>query len=273
MVSKTGGMMHLLDGKRFLVTGVANRWSIAWSVAEAIVREGGMVAFTYQGETQLANLQKQIGELPTNESPRLIPLDVRDDSSVDEAVRQAESGGKRYDGLVHSIAFAKREELDGAFLDTSREGFLLAQEVSAYSLVLLCRAFSGILNDGASVVAMTYLGAERVVPHYNVMGAAKAALEASVRYLAFDLGQRSIRVNALSAGPVKTASGRAIKGFTDMQKAVSEQAPLRKPLTTEEVGDVTVCLLSDLFRAVTGELIHVDMGYHALGMVLPLEQP
>ena len=265
-------MRRLLEGKRFLVTGVANRWSIAWSVAEAIVREGGLVTFTYQGETQLLNLQKLLGELPLNEAPLLIPLDVRDDVSVGEAVRQAGSGGKRYDGLVHSIAFAKREELDGAFLDTSREGFLLAQEVSAYSLVLLCRAFSEILNDGASVVAMTYLGAERVVPHYNVMGAAKAALEASVRYLAFDLGKRSIRVNALSAGPVKTASGRAIKGFMDMQKAVSGQSPLPKSLTAEDVGDVTACLLSDRFRAVTGELIHVDMGYHALGMVLPLEQ-
>ena len=264
--------MRLLEGKRFLVTGVANRWSIAWSVAVAIVREGGLVTFTYQGESQLSNLQKILGELPSNETPLLIPLDVQDDSSVEEAVRQAESGGRRYDGLVHSIAFAKREELDGAFLDTSRDGFLLAQEVSAYSLVLLCRAFSKVLNDGASIVAMTYLGSERVVPHYNVMGAAKASLEASVRYLAFDLGQRSIRVNALSAGPVKTASGRAIKGFTDMQKVVSGQAPLKQSLTTDDVGDVTVCLLSDLFRAVTGELIHVDMGYHALGMVLPVDQ-
>ncbi len=262
--------MGLLEGKRFLVTGVANRWSIAWSVAESVFREGGTAVFSYQGETQRANLEKLLEELSINEKPVLVPLDVRDDRSVGDAVNTLGSGGARLDGLIHSIAFAKREELDGAFLDTTREGYLLAHEVSAYSLVLLCRSFYSLMNDGGSVVAMTYLGSERVVPHYNVMGAAKASLEAAVRYLAFDLGSRLIRVNALSAGPVKTASGRAIKGFMDMQKTVSEQAPIKKPLTTEEVADVAVCLLSDKFRSVTGELIHADMGYHALGMVLPV---
>ena len=261
--------MGLLSGKRFLVTGVANRWSIAWAVAEAIVREGGTIALSYQGDTQLSNIQKLLPDLGQQESVCLVPLDVRDDLAVKEAIKTLGSGGIRYDGFVHCIAFAKREELDGAFQETSREGFLLAQEVSAYSLVLLSREMQGIMNDNSSIVAMTYLGSERVVPHYNVMGTAKAALESAVRYLAFDLGVRGTRVNALSAGPVKTASGRAIKGFGDMQKVVSEQSPIKSSLTVEEVADVTVCLLSNLFRAVTGELLHVDMGYHALGMVLP----
>lgn len=261
--------MGLLAGKRFFVTGVANRWSIAWAVAEAIVREGGMIALSYQGETQRINIEKLLPDLANSVDVRLVALDVRDDMSVKEAIKNLGKGGVRYDGFIHSIAFAKREELDGAFLETSREGFLLAQEVSSYSLVLLAREMQPIMNDGSSVVAMTYLGSERVVPHYNVMGAAKAALESAVRYLAFDLGSRGIRVNALSAGPVKTASGRAIKGFGDMQKVVSEQSPIKTSLTVDEVADVTVCLLSRLFRAVTGELLHVDMGYHALGMVLP----
>ncbi|MHB8422641.1 MAG: enoyl-ACP reductase FabI [Leptospirales bacterium] len=263
--------MGLLAGKRFFVTGVANRWSIAWAVAEAIIREGGLIALSYQGETQRTNIEKMLPELSKGEGVRLVALDVRDDLSVKEAIRILGEGGIRYDGFIHSIAFAKREELDGAFLDTSREGFLLAQEVSAYSLVLLSREMLPIMNDDASIVAMTYLGSERVIPHYNVMGTSKAALESAVRYLAFDLGSRGIRVNALSAGPVKTASGRAIKGFGGMQKVVSEQSPIKMPLTVEEVADVTVCLLSRLFRAVTGELLHVDMGYHALGMVLPTD--
>ncbi len=269
---RRGGEMGVLKDKNIFVTGVANRWSIAWAVSEAIMREGGRVAFSYQGETQKTNIQKLLEGIPSVKDAVLVPLDVRDDAQVSKTAQDFLREGVRFDGLVHSIAFAKREELDGLFLDTSREGFLLAQEVSAYSLVQLCREFCPVMNEGASVVAMTYLGSERVVPHYNVMGAAKAALEASVRYLSFDLGNRGIRVNALSAGPVKTASGRAIKGFGDMQRIVGDQAPLKTPLTADEVADVTVCILSHLFRGVTGELIHVDMGYHALGMVLPSSQ-
>lgn len=261
--------MGILNDKTIFVTGVANRWSIAWAVSEAIMREGGKVALSYQGEAQKANIEKLLEGNPAGKDVLCVPLDVRNDLQVAKTAQDFQKEGIRFDGMVHSIAFAKREELDGLFLDTSRDGFLLAQEVSAYSLVHLCREFCPILNEGASVVAMTYLGSERVVPHYNVMGAAKAALEASVRYLSFDLGQRGIRVNALSAGPVKTASGRAIKGFGDMQRIVGDQSPLKTPLTAEEVADVTVCMLSRLFRGVTGELIHVDMGYHALGMVLP----
>ncbi len=258
----------ILDSRHILVTGVANRWSIAWAVAQAVVRSGGRVTFTYQGESQKATLAKLVSELPRDGANSLVlSLDVKNDAEIASVADRLSSEGQRLDGLVHSIAFAKREELDGAFLDTSRDGFLLAQEISAFSLVALCRAFGPLFNPGASIVAMTYLGSERIVPHYNVMGAAKASLEASVRYLAHDLGARGIRVNALSAGPIKTASGRAIKGFVDMQKAVSDRAPLKgQELTSDEVADATVALLSPLMRAVTGEVLFVDLGYRQMGM-------
>ena len=258
----------LLVGRHVLVTGVANRWSIAWAVVQSIVESGGRVTLTYQGESQRTSLQKLMEELPSqHHDSLLLPLDVRNDSDIEKVAVTLKDKGIMLDGLVHSIAFAKREELDGAFLDTSRDGFLLAQEISAFSLVALCRAFAGQMNQGASIVAMTYLGSERIVPHYNVMGAAKAALEASVRYLAFDLGASGIRVNAVSAGPIKTASGRAIKGFVDMQKTVADRAPLKhQDLTSEEVAAATVALLSPLMRAVTGEVLFVDLGYRQMGM-------
>ncbi|MCL4485999.1 MAG: enoyl-ACP reductase [Nitrospirae bacterium] len=259
----------LLSGRHILVTGVANRWSIAWAVVQSVVKNGGRVTLTYQGESQKDSIAKLMEELPEeNRSSLLLPLDVRNDGEVAKVAERLRSEGLTLDGLVHSIAFAKREELDGAFLDTSREGFLMAQEISAYSLVVLCRAFAPLMASGASIVAMTYLGSERIVPHYNVMGAAKAALEASVRYLAYDLGSSGIRVNAVSAGPIKTASGRAIKGFIDMQKAVAARAPLKgQDLTSEEVADATAALLSPLMRAVTGEVLFVDLGYRQMGMV------
>jgi len=257
----------ILSHRHILVTGVANRWSIAWAVVQSVVRSGGQVTMTYQGDAQRATIAKLLEEFPEAGTPLLIPLDVRNDGEISAAAETLRQKGLRLDGLVHSIAFANREELDGAFLDTSREGFLLAQEISAFSLVALCKAFSSEMNAQASVVAMTYLGSERIVPHYNVMGTAKAALESSVRYLAYDLGGSGIRVNAISAGPIKTASGRAIKGFSDMQKTVNDRAPLKKQeLTSEEVADATVCLLSPLFRAVTGEILYVDLGYRQMGM-------
>lgn len=258
----------LLSGRHILVTGVANRWSIAWAVTRSVVRNGGRVTLTYLGESQKSAIEKLLEELPEeSRSPLLLPLDVKNDRDIAEVAERLRMEGLTLDGLVHSIAFAKREELDGAFLETSRDGFLLAQEISAYSLVALCRAFAPLMGTGSSVVAMTYLGSERIVPHYNVMGAAKAALEASVRYLAYDLGSMGIRVNAVSAGPIKTASGRAIKGFSDMQKAVTDRAPLKgQELTSEEVADATSALLSPLMRAVTGEVLFVDLGYRQMGM-------
>lgn len=272
MTSSSSGILtsspSLLSGRHVLVTGVANRWSIAWAVVQSVLRNGGRVTLTYLGESQKATIGKLMEELPEeHRGSLLLPLDVRNDDEVAAVAERLRSEGVTLDGLVHSIAFAKREELDGAFLGTSREGFLLAQEISAFSLVVLCRAFAPLMRSGSSVVAMTYLGSERIVPHYNVMGAAKAALEASVRYLAYDLGASGIRVNAVSAGPIKTASGRAIKGFVDMQKAVSDRAPLKgQDLTSEEVGDATAALLSPLMRAVTGEVLFVDLGYRQMGM-------
>ncbi len=259
----------LLSGRHILVTGVANRWSIAWAVVQSIARAGGRATMTYQGEAQRSTIQKMLEDLPEHHrAPLLLPLDVRNDAEISAVAETLKSEGLTLDGFVHSIAFAKREELDGAFLDTSRDGFLMAQEISAFSLVALSRAFASCMVPGSSIVAMTYLGSERIVPHYNVMGAAKAALEASVRYLAYDLGVSGIRVNAVSAGPIKTASGRAIKGFGDMQKTVAERAPLKhQELTAEEVADATVALLSPLLRAVTGEVLFVDLGYRQMGMV------
>ncbi len=262
---------QMLGNKHILVTGVANRWSIAWAVAEAILREGGQITLTYQGETQLANIRKILADIPGSGAILVEPLDICDDGQLGALCETLEGRGIKLDGVVHSIAFALREELDGHFVDTSRKGYLLAQEISAFSLVALSKALLSRMNEGASIVAMTYLGSERVVPHYNVMGVAKAALESAVRYLAYDLGERRIRVNSLSAGPVKTASGRAIKGFGEMVKTVSEQSAIKEQLTVSEVADVAVSLLSPYFRGVTGELIHVDMGYHALGMVLPTQ--
>jgi len=260
---------QMLKGRHVLVTGIANRWSIAWAVAEAVLREGGAITLTYQGETQLGNIRKILADIPGGDRVLVEPLDVCDEEQLKSLCSTLEQAGIFLDGVVHSIAFALREELDGQFVDTSRKGYLLAQEISAFSLVALSKALLPRMNDGGAIVAMTYLGSERVVPHYNVMGVAKAALESAVRYLAYDLGGRRIRVNSLSAGPVKTASGRAIKGFGDMVKTVSEQSAIKDQLTVSEVADVAVSLLSPYFRGVTGELVHVDMGYHALGMVLP----
>lgn len=267
VASPSSSVPGLLSGRHILVTGVANRWSIAWAVALSVLRSGGRVSLSYQGEGQRTTILKLLEEVPGGEKILLFPLDVLNDDDIAAGASRLTEQGLRLDGLVHSVAFAKREELDGAFLETSREGFLLAQEISAFSLVSLCKGFFGLMNPGCSIVAMTYLGSERIVPHYNVMGTAKAALEAAVRYLAYDLGVSGIRVNAVSAGPIKTASGRAIKGFSDMQKTVADRAPLkRQELTAEEVADATACLLSPMFRAVTGEIVYVDLGYRQMGM-------
>ena len=257
----------LLAGRHILVTGVANRWSIAWAVVRSVVKNGGRVTLTYLGESQKSTIEKLLEELPEeNRSSLLLPLDVKNDQDMAEVAERLRSEGITLDGLVHSIAFAKREELDGAFLETSRDGFLLAQEISAYSLVALCRAFAPLMGAGSSVVAMTYLGSERIVPHYNVMGAAKAALEASVRYLAADLGPAGIRVNAISAGPVRTLAAAGIAGFKAMYGSFDEIAPMRRHVTIEDVGRTALYLGSDLSSAVTGEVVYVDGGFNILGV-------
>jgi enoyl-[acyl-carrier protein] reductase I len=254
----------LLDGKHGLVLGVANKRSIAWGIAQAAHREGARLAVTYQGE----RLEKNVRQLAEGlRDPLLLPCDVSRD---DDLSQLAEQVGREFGGLdfvVHAVAFALREELDGEFLATSREGYRVAQDVSAFSLTALARETAPLMEGrGGSIVTLSYLGGERVVPHYNVMGVAKAALEMSVRYLAADLGPRGIRVNAISAGPIKTLAASGVHGLSKMLEYHRTHAPLRKNTEQEEVGDVAVFLLSPLSRGLTGEVIHVDGGFHVMGM-------
>jgi enoyl-[acyl-carrier protein] reductase I len=254
----------LLDGKLGLVLGVANKRSLAWGIAQAAAREGARLALTYQGERIEENVRALAGGL---EDPLVLPCDVTSDEQV-EAVAQTlgrELGG--LDFVVHAVAFAKREELDGHFVDTSRSGYQLAHDVSAYSLTAVARHTAPLMEgrDG-SIVTLSYLGGERVVPNYNVMGVAKAALEMSVRYLAADLGPRGIRVNAISAGPVRTLAASGVHGLSRLLEFHREHAPLRKNTDQEEVAGAALFLLSALGRGVTGEVIHADNGFHVLGM-------
>jgi enoyl-[acyl-carrier protein] reductase I len=258
--------VNLLEGKRALVTGVANRWSIATGVARKLHQHGAKIALTYQGERVKDEVEKLAAELG---GAPVIECDVSSNESL-TAMREALA--RQFgplDALVHSIAFANKEDLAGKVFDTSRPGFALALDVSAYSLIALVNALRESLNDGASVMALTYLGATRIVPNYNLMGIAKAALEASVRYLAFDLGDRGIRVNAISAGPIKTASSRQVGGFSRILDVMPKVAPLRRNVTAEDVGNMAVFLASDLASAVTADVQFVDAGYHAMGMYPP----
>jgi len=254
----------LLEGKTGLILGIANKRSIAWGIAQAAHREGARLILTYQNERLAENVRELAPEVG---DPLLLPCDVERDEQVVALMARIgqEAGG--LDFLVHSLAFAPREALDGMYVDTSREAFRAALEISAFSLVALARAALPLMKDRhASIVAMTYLGSERVVPKYNVMGVAKAALEASIRYLANDLGQFGIRVNAISAGPIRTLASSALSGISGMIKETSERAPLRKSTGTDEVGDGALFLLSPLSRGVSGEVLFVDGGYHILGV-------
>jgi enoyl-[acyl-carrier protein] reductase I len=254
------------DGKRGLVLGVANRRSIAWAIARRLAEGGATLAFTFQGE----RLEKTVRELAgTVDSPLVTECDVRSDEDVARTFGEvAETFGGKLDLLVHSVAFAAAEDLEGRFTDTPRDRFWLALDVSAYSLVSCARAAEPLMEaaGGGSVMTMTYLGGERAVPHYNVMGVAKAALDASVRYLAWDLGQKNIRVNAVSAGPVRTLAARSIAGFPTMEAIVEERAPLHRHIAADDVGAAAAYLLSDEARNVTGTTLYVDSGYHAMGM-------
>ena len=256
--------MTLLEGKLGLVLGVANKRSIAWGIAQAAARNGARLALTYQGERLEENVRELSAAL---NDPLLLPCDVTKDEELDrlaEEVRRAFGG---LDFVVHSVAYAMREELDGEFLNTSREGYRLAQDISSYSLTAVARRMAPLMEGrGGSIVALTYLGGERVVPHYNVMGVAKAALDMSVRYLAADLGPRGIRVNAISAGPIKTLASSAVHGISKMLEYHRTHAPLRKNTEQDEVGDAALFLLSHLGRGVTGEVVHVDGGFHVMGM-------
>ena len=258
--------MKLLDGKRALVTGVANRWSIATGIARKLHEHGATLALTYQGDRVKAEVERLAAELGGGP---VIECDVSSDASL-TALREALAEDfAPLDALVHSIAFANKEDLAGKVFDTSRGGFGLALDVSAYSLIALVSALRNSLRDGASVMAMTYLGATQIVPNYNLMGIAKAALEATIRYIAFDLGDRNIRVNAISAGPIKTASSRQVGGFSRILEVVPKVAPLRRNVTQEDVGNMAVFLASDLASAVTADVHFVDAGYHAMGMYPP----
>src|SRR4051812_8359813 len=254
------------EGKRGLVLGVANKRSIAWAIARRLADAGAELAFTYQGE----RIEKNVRELAESvSSPLVTECDVRSDEDVARVFAEVgDAFGGELDLLVHSVAFAAAEDLEGRFTDTPRDRFWLAVDVSAYSLVAASRLAEPLMEKagGGSILTMTYLGGERAVPHYNVMGVAKATLDASVRYLAWDLGQKNIRVNAVSAGPVRTLAARSIAGFPTMEAIVEERAPLHRPIDADDVGSAAAYLLSDDARNVTGTTLYVDSGYHAMGM-------
>lgn len=255
--------MRLLEGKRALVTGVANRWSIATGIARKLHEHGAQLAFTFQGERVRDEVDKLARELGGGPS---VECDVSNDVSLQSMREKLDTNFGKLDVLVHSIAYANKEDLAGKVFDTSRSGFGLALDVSSFSLIALVQALRDSFSDGASIMALTYLGATQIVPNYNLMGIAKAALEASVRYLAFDLGDRNIRVNAISAGPIKTASSRQVGGFSRILDIVPKAAPLHRNVTAEDVGNMAVFLASDLAGAVTADVHFVDAGYHAMGL-------
>jgi enoyl-[acyl-carrier protein] reductase I len=254
------------EGKQALVLGVANKRSIAWAIADRLAREGAQVAFTFQGE----RIEKSVRDLAESvSSPLVTECDVRSDDDIARVFGEvADVFGGGLDILVHSVAFAAAEDLEGRFVDTPRDRFWMAVDISAYSLVACSRAAEPLMEarGGGSIVTMTYLGGERAVPHYNVMGVAKSTLDSSVRYLAWDLGFKSIRVNAISAGPVRTLAARSIAGFTTMEAMFEERAPLHHAIDAEDCGAAAAYLLSEDARNVTGTTLYVDAGYHAMGM-------
>jgi enoyl-[acyl-carrier protein] reductase I len=257
--------MPLLDGKSGIIFGVANKRSIAWAIAQALSNAGMRLAFTYQGE----RLKESVQELTSSMAGSLLlPCDVTSDDEIAAVFTQIDRDFGKLDTLVHSVAFAPREDLESDFVKTSRGGFKLAHDISAYSLVGLTRAALPLMEKagGGSVIAMTYYGAEKVVEGYNVMGAAKASLEACVRYLAANLGPRNVRINAISAGPVNTLAARGVKGFTGMLKHHAERAPLRRNVELEEIGNAALFLASPMSSAITGEILHVDCGYNIIGV-------
>ncbi|HXV67399.1 MAG TPA: enoyl-ACP reductase [Nitrospira sp.] len=258
----------LLEGKKGLIFGVANKHSIAWAIAQSTASQGAQLLFNYQGERLRQNVEELVATIP---GAKAFPCDVGHDAEIDVLIQQVQKELGRLDFVVHSLAFAPREELAGQFVNTTRQGFSTALEVSAYSLVAVTRAALPLMAEGGSIVTLTYLGAERVVPHYNVMGVAKAALECTVRYLAYDLGPKNIRINAISAGPIKTLAARGVSGITKMVDHHKEFAPLRRATEQGEVGDTALFLVSSLGRGITGEVIHVDEGYHIMGLTASVE--
>jgi enoyl-[acyl-carrier protein] reductase I len=251
-----------LQGRVAVVFGVANKRSIAWSIAQGLHDAGAKLAVTYQNERLEQEAKDLILSLPGAEA---FMCDVSDDAAIDRLFAQLKERYGKLHVLVHSVAFAPPDELKGEFVNTTREGFRIAHDVSVYSLVAVSRAAAPLMEDGGSILTMTYYGAEKVVPRYNVMGVAKAALECTVRYLAFDLGKRNIRVNAISAGPIRTLAARGISGLSEMLKSHAERAPLQRNVDVNEVGATGVFLASDASSGITGEVLYVDCGYNIMG--------
>ena len=254
----------LLTDKLGIVFGVANKRSIAWAIARAWHNAGATLAFTYQGERLRENVEELAGTFGSD--TLILPCHVTRDDEIASVFKTVGEKFGRLHLLLHSVAFAPKEALEGEFLDTSREAFRIAHDVSAYSLVALSRAATPLMTEGGSIVAMSYYGAQKVVPHYNVMGVAKASLEASTRYLAYDLGPKKIRVNCISAGPMNTLAARGISGFTEMLKHYAEHAPLKRNVLPEELGATGLFLASDGAAAITGQVLYVDCGYEIMGM-------
>lgn len=256
--------MALLENKTGIVFGVANKRSIAWAIAQAWHKAGARLAFTYQGERLKENVEDLAGTFGPD--TMILPCDVTKDEDITGVFEQVGEKFGKLNLLLHSVAFAPKEALEGEFINTSREAFRVAHDVSAYSLVALARAAAPLMREGGSIVGMSYYGSEKVVPHYNVMGVAKAALEASTRYLAYDLGPKKIRVNCISAGPVNTLAARGISGFTEMLKHYEAHAPLKRNVLPDELGATGTFLASDGAAAITGQVIYVDCGYQIMGM-------
>lgn len=254
----------LLEGKIGAVFGVANKRSLAWAIARRAADEGAQIALTYQGE----RIEENVRELAEGlNNPLIVPCDVTKDEELDSAFDAIKERYGALDFFVHAVAFALRDELEGEFVNTSREGYRIAQDISSYSLTAMAKRAVPLMDGReGNILALTYLGGERVIPHYNVMGVAKAALDMSVRYLAADLGAKGIRVNAISAGPIKTLASAGIRGFSKILEHMRERAPLRRNVNQEEVADAALFLLSNMSRGVTGEILHVDSGYHIVGM-------
>jgi enoyl-[acyl-carrier protein] reductase I len=253
-----------LQGKTYVVMGVANKRSIAWGIARSLHEAGARLIFTYAGERFEKGVKDLAGTLEGSDN-LFLQCDVTSDEDIEKCFETIKEEVGTIHGIAHCIAFAKKEELAGDYMNTTRDGFLLAHNISSYSLTAVSKAAKDLMTEGGSIVTLTYLGGERVLENYNVMGVAKASLEASVKYLASDLGKAGVRVNAISAGPIRTLSAKGVGDFNTILKEIEERAPLRRNTTQEEVGDTAVFLFSDMSRGITGENIHVDSGYHVLG--------
>ena len=257
-----------LSGKRYLVMGVANKRSLGWAIAQQLRDAGAELAFTYQAERLRGELDKLTADMP---GTLLFQCDVTNQEELDAAFSSLEESWTTLDGIVHAIAFAPRAAMEGRYIETTREDWLTALEISAYSLVSVARKAEPLLSDGAAIVTLSYYAAEKVVPKYNVMAIAKSALEASVRYLAYEMGPAGVRVNAVSAGPVRTVAARSIPGFVKLFNRFAEVAPLGRNITHEEVGHLGLFLLSPMSTGITGEVVYVDAGFHTMGMEIPAE--